>query len=124
MGSVTRRLGAGFTVLMLLFVAMVAVQLFVADRLQTQQQRHADRIGRARDANVAVLQHMTDAETGIRGFQLTGQRAFLGPYDTGRVAAFTAFDEVAALSTDPRGLRVLWVERQGGGDRRAAAGAP
>jgi signal transduction histidine kinase len=105
-------LSAAFATLMLLFVALVAVQLFVSDRLQTRQQQHADRIGQALIANGQVLQSMTDAETGIRGFQLTGDKVFLSPYDSGRVGAFTAFDRVAALSSDATVQRFLTAERQ------------
>jgi signal transduction histidine kinase/CHASE3 domain sensor protein len=110
--SVKRRVGAGFAVLIVLFLAVVLVQLVVGDRMQTRQQAHADRIERARNANEAVLQNMTDAETGVRGFQLTGQKTFLAPYDSGRVGAFTAFDEVTAQTADAEVLRLLTVERQ------------
>src|SRR4029453_2281901 len=68
-------------------------------------------LARAHDANQAVLQHMTDAETGVRGFQLTGDEVFLAPYDTGRAGAFTAFDVIAAHSDDSAVRRSLTVER-------------
>jgi two-component system, OmpR family, phosphate regulon sensor histidine kinase PhoR len=112
MGSVRRRLGAAFAVLMLLFVALVLVQLLVGDRLQALEQRHAERIQQALTANGAVLQSMTDAETGVRGFQLTGDPVFLDPYDRGRVGAFTALDRVADLTADPRVTAPASQERQ------------
>jgi signal transduction histidine kinase/CHASE3 domain sensor protein len=110
--SIKHRVGAGFASLVVLFLAVVLVQLVVSDRLQVRQQAHSDRIGQVRNANEAVLQHMTDAETGVRGFQLTGEKAFLAPYDSGRAGAFTALDEVATNTDDPDVLRRLTAERQ------------
>ncbi|MFG1604683.1 ATP-binding protein [Actinoplanes sp. NPDC049265] len=107
----TARVGAGIAVLLALFLALVLVQLVVGDRLQATQQLHAEQLGDARTANKAVLQNMTDAETGVRGFQLTGDPTFLDPYKSGKVAAFVAFDHVAELSTDPEVRRWLTAER-------------
>ena len=75
MRSVKRRGAAGISALLVLFLAVVVLQLMMSDRLQARQQAHASRIARALSANQAVLQHMTDAETGVRGFQLTGEKA-------------------------------------------------
>ncbi|HEU4346862.1 MAG TPA: ATP-binding protein [Actinoplanes sp.] len=111
MRSVKRRFGAAFAGLMLLFLAVVLVQLSVYDRLYTGNDRRAGRLAQARDANHAVLQHMTDAETGVRGFQLTGDEAFLSPYDSGRAGAFRTFDKVAELSGDSDMQRLLAAER-------------
>jgi two-component system phosphate regulon sensor histidine kinase PhoR len=110
--SVKGRVGVGFGVLMLLFVALVTVQVLVGDRLRAERQRHADRLEQALNANRTVLQNMTDAETGVRGFQLTGERAFLDPYDSGRVGAFTAFDRMSELTRDGDVVRLVAVERQ------------
>ena len=116
MGSVQRRIRGGFAALVLLFVATVLVQLFVDDSLRAEQDRRATRLEQARDANRAALQHLTDAETGLRGFQLTGERMFVQQYDAGRKAAFAAFDRVASLSADEQVLRLLAVERQAASD--------
>src|SRR4051794_12646678 len=97
---------------MVLFSALVLVQLLVGDRLQQRQQAHADRIEQAFAANSAVLQNMTDAETGIRGFQLTGDKAFLAPYGSGRVGAFQAFDRLSRLSRGPVVRDRLAAQRQ------------
>ena len=112
MESVQRRVGVGIAVLLALFVALMAVQLVVGEALQITRLRHADQLDQALEANKDILQHMTDAETGVRGFQLTGERTFLAPYDSGRVGAFTAFERVAALSRDGEVQRLLTVERQ------------
>ncbi|GLY99161.1 ATP-binding protein [Actinoplanes sp. NBRC 103695] len=109
--SITGRVRAAVGVLLALFVALVLVQLLVSEQLQSAQHRHTERLGEARAANKAVLQHMTDAETGVRGFQLTGDQDFLAPYRSGKVAAFGAFDRVAELSADPEVRRLLTAER-------------
>ena len=46
--------------------------------------RLTDELLPASDANEAVLQNMTDAETGLRGWVATGDRTFLEPYLAGR----------------------------------------
>ncbi|MEV6488354.1 ATP-binding protein [Actinoplanes sp. NPDC051633] len=106
-----RRVAAGIAVLLVLFVALVVVQMVVGEGMQNARMRHADRLDEARAANKDILQHMTDAETGVRGFQLTGARTFLSPYDSGRVGAFTAFDHVDALAPDAEVRRLLVAER-------------
>jgi two-component system phosphate regulon sensor histidine kinase PhoR len=109
---VKRRVAGGFALLCAMFVALVLLQLVVGDRLRAGHEQRIGRLERLLDGNRRVLQYMTDAETGVRGFQLTGEKAFLSPYDSGRVGAFTAFDEVAGRSGDPEVLRRLTVERQ------------
>ena len=111
MSSVRRRAVAGLVTLVLLFLAIVTVQLVAGDRLETRHARRADRVERARDASTAALQHLTDAETGVRGFQLTGRPLFLQPYEQGRVGAFTSYDAVASHTSDPDVLRLLAGER-------------
>jgi two-component system phosphate regulon sensor histidine kinase PhoR len=110
--SVQRRVAAGIAVLLTIFVALVVVQLVVADRQQTDRLQHADQLTEAREANKDILQNMTDAETGVRGFQLTGARAFLSPYESGRVGSFTGFERVDALTGEPAVTRLLAAERQ------------
>jgi two-component system phosphate regulon sensor histidine kinase PhoR len=110
-GSIGRRLHAGFLVLILVFLTYMVAQIVVGERLQNRHTARAARLESARDANTAVLQHMTDAETGVRGFQLTGEKEFLAPYEEGRVGAFTAFDAVAAGTPDPDVQRLLARQR-------------
>jgi two-component system phosphate regulon sensor histidine kinase PhoR len=98
--SVQRRLNLGFAALSVLFVAFLVVQFAIGGRIRTDSEERVDRITAARFANDRVLQQMTDAETGLRGFQLTGDREFLEPYETGHSAAVTALDEVAAGTRD------------------------
>jgi two-component system phosphate regulon sensor histidine kinase PhoR len=109
--SVKARVDAGVVVVLVLFIAVVVTQFLVGDSLQTRHERRVARVEAARDANTAILQHMTDAETGVRGFQLTGDQSFLKPYEQGRIGAFTALDEVAARTTEPGTRRLLTAER-------------
>ncbi|WP_306216053.1 ATP-binding protein [Actinoplanes sp. RD1] len=111
MGTLQRRVPAGCVLLLVLFAGFAVAQAVVTDRLQTRHTARAARIEAARDANIAVLQHLTDAETGVRGFQLTGHEDFLEPYDHGRAGAFQALDAVAATTADPDVLRLLGEER-------------
>ncbi|HEY0531518.1 MAG TPA: ATP-binding protein [Actinoplanes sp.] len=103
--SVKQRAVASFTLLLLLFLALVFLQLVVGDRLRDEHTARADRMTRAREANRAALQFMTDAETGVRGFQLTGERNFLEPYESGRIGAFSAFGQVNGDSEVQRLVR-------------------
>ena len=98
--SVQRRLNMGFVALFLLFVTFLGVQFGVGSRLSAGHHDRVARIHAARIANEQVLQRMTDAETGLRGFQLTGDPAFLDPYESGRNAAVAALDEVSGNTAD------------------------
>ncbi|MBL7258480.1 ATP-binding protein [Paractinoplanes lichenicola] len=106
------RVAGGFAVLLLLFLALIVAHFVVSEREREQQESHATRIDVARDDNRAVLQYMTDAETGIRGFQLTGDPAFLEPYTSGRAGAFSAMDRLAGDPLDAETARLLLAERQ------------
>jgi two-component system phosphate regulon sensor histidine kinase PhoR len=105
-----RALGA-FVLLLVLFLSLVLVHLLAGGRLQDERTAHADRITRTREANRAVLQFMTDSETGVRGFQLTGSHKFLEPYESGRVGAVGA---LSAVEEDHDGevQRLVSEERQ------------
>ncbi|GIF15654.1 ATP-binding protein [Actinoplanes teichomyceticus] len=111
-----RRLHQGFAALLALFTAFLVVQFGVGARLRDDHDRRFARIGDARDANRLALQRMTDAETGVRGYQLTGERLFLSPYDSGRGAALVALDRAATLSHDPQARALLHAERQAADD--------
>jgi signal transduction histidine kinase len=97
--NLRHRVAAGFAILCVLFLALVLLQVVAGDRLQAEHERRLGRLERLLDANHQVLQSMTDAETGVRGFQLTGERAYLTPYDTGRTGAFEALDRLDAGAT-------------------------
>ncbi len=122
--TLQRRILAGFALVVLLLAGFVTAQLVVSDRLQTRHAAHTARLEAARDANEAVLQHMTDAETGLRGYQITGRRDFLQPYAEGRAAAFRALDVVAARTTDPAILNLVTAERSAASNWLAGYATP
>jgi two-component system, OmpR family, phosphate regulon sensor histidine kinase PhoR len=114
--SARYRFAAGFAVLLALFVALITVQFVVGSRMRDAQDRGAARLTGAVLANQAVLQHLTDAESGVRGFQLTGRNLFLEPYESGRVGAAAALDDVARYSDDPTVRELLSRERSAAAD--------
>jgi signal transduction histidine kinase/CHASE3 domain sensor protein len=65
----------------------------------------------AQNAHQRMLQAMTDAETGIRGWQLTGDTSYLEPYEAGISALPEAIREVTAEIGD-RGTRRLLAAEQ------------
>ena len=60
------------------------------------------RIRRVIDLNSDLLAHVIGAETGQRGFLLTGRPEYLGPYHKATAVIFSELDDLAALvSGDP-----------------------
>ena len=106
------RVAGGFAVLLALFLALIVGHFVVTERQHAQDHAGLRRLHALREANQAVLQHLTDAETGVRGFQLTGDTAFLEPYTSGRAGAFAELDALTAQTTDPEVRRLLDDQRQ------------
>jgi signal transduction histidine kinase len=99
----------------LLVVVLVAL-LFVSGtatglgRLSVAMTTHrlGDRVLAARQAAADLTVAYVDQETGQRGFLLTGDRAFLEPYDRGRADAQRQHARlVQLLGDDPEGLALL-----------------
>ena len=122
--NLKRRVAAGFAVLCVLFVALVLLQLVVGEHLRARHEARLDGIDQVLDANRAVLQNMTDAETGVRGFQLTGDRAYLQPYDSGRRGAFEALSQLDDLLPDGDARALVTAERQAAAHWLYAYGIP
>lgn len=61
-----------------------------------------NRLQRALEANEGVLSYLKDIETGQRGYLLTGDRAYLEPYEQAKVALPAAIDR---LSDETRNSR-------------------
>ncbi|GAA0472113.1 hypothetical protein Ade02nite_51720 [Paractinoplanes deccanensis] len=110
--SLRYRVAGGFAGLLALFLVLIIGQFVVSDRLRVEHIGHTEHVDVLHDTNQAVLQQMTNAETGVRGFQLTGDEAFLEPYDSGRAAAFEALDALAAIVDDPEVSRLVQAERE------------
>ena len=64
------------------------------------------RFDRAESAHAVMLQSLTDAETGLRGWQLTGEQLYLQPYRAGVEAFPVALQRVRVQVRDPD-LRAL-----------------
>src|SRR3712207_9572357 len=110
--SVQRRLNVGFAALFVLFLALLSVQFGVGARLRDDHDAMVARVTRAQAANDRVLQRMTDAETGVRGYQLTGERLFLEPYETGWSDAFAALEAAGRNTRDDEVRHLLDQQRE------------
>ncbi|MBN8943329.1 MAG: CHASE3 domain-containing protein [Rhizobiales bacterium] len=89
-GGILALAGVAVTILL---VAWINIQALEAVRLvvhSLQAREHAERF----------LGQLRDAETGQRGFLLTGRRDFLEPYDSGKRAIEAELAGLAALVTD------------------------
>ncbi len=104
-GSVARRLTRTFTtfVVLLLLVGTTGVLGLVVAGGARDRQLGLDHL---LDANTAMLLAMANAETGVRGYRLSQDRAFLEPYETGRTdfAEHSAAAAAAARGEDERRL--------------------
>ena len=95
--SVSSRLVSSLAVYLLLLVVLAGVG--VANAVVIGSGGAAElRQERLRQANTEMLLAMTNAETGVRGYRLAGDRAFLEPYDRGRAAFPRAVRAAADLS--------------------------
>jgi signal transduction histidine kinase len=103
--TLARRLRLALAALSILFLVAAAVLLLAlreADRALSDQTR---RTFPARLAASELLTSLVDQETGLRGFALTGDEAFLGPYRQGLVdeqAARAELEELVALDDRAR----------------------
>lgn len=86
-------------------IGVVAVAIVLAAWINWQARQTADRVSHAieiRERAERFLGRMRDAETGQRGFLLTGEAAYLEPFIEGRAAAGPELDVLAALvDADP-----------------------
>ncbi|WP_181300806.1 CHASE3 domain-containing protein [Bosea sp. 124] len=86
-------------------IGVVAVAIVLAAWINLQAQNTAERVSRAiavRESAERFLGHLRDAETGQRGYMLTGTASYLVPFTNGRSAALPALDALERLvETDP-----------------------
>lgn len=76
---VVLQVGACFVALLLLVTAMGGAALFSSQRLE-QLRVERDVAGMQRDAIDTLFGDLLDAETGMRGYIITREEAYLGPY--------------------------------------------
>ncbi|MFZ5538415.1 MAG: CHASE3 domain-containing protein, partial [Pseudomonadota bacterium] len=107
-----RRLFAGLAAVLLLVMLVVVV----AWRNAQQAERTAEWVAHTR-AVLADLEHVlrlnVDAQTGLRGYLITGDEQFLGPYLAARRELPVALQRLAELTADNPGQRqaVLALQR-------------
>ena len=73
-----------------------------------QLEERSRRVTTATGNNHAVLQALTDAETGVRGYQLTGDPSFLEPYRTGIREYPAALDRAVAAAPASSSAGCCW----------------
>jgi signal transduction histidine kinase len=111
----TRALVAGLVLLVLLVAATsIAGALFAAHTANDVTKR----LEPASDANSQILQSLTDAETGIRGWLVTDDRTFLRPYRHGMRSLAASEKKLARLLTtaDPGLQRLVGAQQAAAGD--------
>ncbi len=100
-----------FMALLGVLAGVALLQLIGGQLLLTHFDQSVRRLDTAQTAHRDVLQALTDAETGLRGYQLTGRPNFLAPYRTGTAAFPEHVREVRHAVTDPGTLRLLAAEQ-------------
>jgi len=97
--SLGRKLGAGFAVAgaILLLVALVGYRSTVTLIENDDLVAHSRQI---QMAFAALLSAMKDAETGQRGYVITGNAAYLDPYNAALGTVKRGFDELRAMTAD------------------------
>ncbi|HSJ75432.1 MAG TPA: CHASE3 domain-containing protein, partial [Gemmatimonadales bacterium] len=81
-------------------ILLIGLAFMVMVRRNNAAQRwvdHTQAVLRSADQVIATL---VDAETGQRGYLLTGRESYLGPYNTGIKAHVAALDRLRALTLD------------------------
>lgn len=81
-------------------IGVVAVAVVLAAWINAQARNTANEVSRAievRERAERFLGHLRDAETGQRGYLLTGEAAYLAPYTTGQAAVLPELEALAAL---------------------------
>ena len=93
-----RRIIGGAVLFMALFsVAGVVTGALALAHLDTERQRIESTIDPAALAAQQLYSALLNQETGVRGYALTGQPAFLGPYTEGTAAEKTAVSQLDQL---------------------------
>lgn len=94
-----RKLVLGFSISVLAMLVVGVSGHRVTGEL-VENDRWVDHTHEVRRAVARVLQALCDAETGQRGFLLTGDDGFLGPYESGRAQAVKALADAQRLTLD------------------------
>ena len=111
LARVQYRVAGAYGLLVTFIIGLIAFHVVGGARLQQEHAARDARITQIRETNHMVLQRMTDAESGVRGFQLTGDTAFLEPYESGRAGAYESFQYLDTAVTDTELRRLLGLAR-------------
>src|SRR5690242_9058337 len=97
--SVGMKIGAGFALALLILIVVGAVSYASIDKLTKTNDlvTHTYRV--ITNLN-GILQAMTDAETGQRGYLLTAKEGYLKPYQDGSSVVEGFVEEVRRLTSD------------------------
>jgi methyl-accepting chemotaxis protein len=97
--TIAQKLGAGFGVIILIICLLIVVARngFSEVRDTTAWNVHTYKV---LDSSSALLISLTNIETGMRGFALSGQDDFLGPLTSGKVNFDKSWDELKQLTSD------------------------
>ncbi|MDQ1656625.1 MAG: hypothetical protein QOD41_1708 [Cryptosporangiaceae bacterium] len=116
--STAGALRLGIALVIVLLLASAGIRTVLLEMLAGSFAKASTGLMSAHSANAEVLQDLTDVETGIRGYQLTGDRKFLQPTDNGTQAfpvdmadaiAAAPDDRTRALLRAENGLAVSWI---------------
>ena len=100
-----KKIGAGFAVSFALLALIGVVSYRSIDSL-TKSSYSVTRTNKVIESIVAVLSALKDAETGQRGFVITGDEAYLEPYRSGTAHVPELLDELRQLTAeDPNQTR-------------------
>ncbi|MEP6862288.1 MAG: methyl-accepting chemotaxis protein [Deltaproteobacteria bacterium] len=97
--TITKKIGLGFAIPVVLLVFVGVLARLVSTRLATT----TDWVEHSMEVEVTMQKALTrvvDAETGTRGFLLTGDEPFLEPYVSAQADVASLFERAAALTTD------------------------
>ncbi|MCE2660162.1 MAG: methyl-accepting chemotaxis protein [Rubrivivax sp.] len=93
------KLGAGFSAVVLIFVAVVVTAGVVTNRL-AEADRWNTHTYKVMSTGDEMLKSMINMETGTRGFLIAGDDKFLEPFVAGRKAFGTSWDTAKKLTSD------------------------
>ena len=99
---IRRRVQLLFVSLFIVLVAGVALDVLVEAERSDVSDAMEERIVPARDELHRLLTALVDQETGQRGFLLTGEESFLGPYTLGKEETRVALERLHDLTSDDR----------------------
>jgi len=97
--TIGKRMIAGFVLVLLVFLSINVYAFInvVSLNNSTELERHTYEVLEELEV---VLAELLNAETGQRGYLITGAERYLEPYNAGKADVYTAIDTVEALTAD------------------------